>query len=128
MSTSIQKEYVLLVVDLRLAKLLQVQGNELLQQRAKALYEEVNPFYDTLVDVMEFRDIACSVLSDVATSSSCLKLSVNPNLTSRFMNLVVIFMQVHVMLSFIPGMKAILAVFARTHQHLNSSEDPSFGK
>eukprot|EP00026_Physarum_polycephalum_P000270 Phypoly_transcript_00270.p1 GENE.Phypoly_transcript_00270~~Phypoly_transcript_00270.p1 ORF type:complete len:988 (-),score=126.97 Phypoly_transcript_00270:2585-5365(-) len=84
--------------------------------------------YETLIDCSDWRDAAASLLVEVANGSVSLKLDENPVLTTQWLDLMVLYVRLHILASTIPDRKIALAVYYKMFYHIRSAAEPHYQK
>eukprot|EP01102_Stenamoeba_stenopodia_P021742 TRINITY_DN8845_c0_g1_i1.p1 TRINITY_DN8845_c0_g1~~TRINITY_DN8845_c0_g1_i1.p1 ORF type:complete len:1151 (-),score=261.18 TRINITY_DN8845_c0_g1_i1:250-3702(-) len=110
------------------SELEKVQGHELFVQRSKNIIDELDPIYFTFVDAMDFKDICLTLFNEFQTTANTFDLTENPHIFGSFMDLIVKFVQVHILLSTIADRKQVLSVYAKAHFYSKISEEPNYNK
>ncbi|EGG24359.1 component of SCAR regulatory complex [Cavenderia fasciculata] len=103
-----------------------VQGVELLTSRAKQYVEDLEPHYDTLVDCCDWRDACFSLLQEISGTTASIKFTNSIQLAAAFMDLVVLYVKIHVLIGMIGDRRTVLGVFARLFQHIRSAVEPNY--
>ena len=105
-----------------------VPGHDLLSSNSGKYLESLQVFYEAFTDVMRWKDLAFSCLCEVASNTSALSVVANPFLTYRFLEVVSIYIRLHLFLSTIADRKSVLAVYAKCHELSRNEMAPDFSK
>lgn len=105
-----------------------MQGYEVLTTKAKVISDDLEQHYETFVDCSEWKDAAHLLLIEVANASISLKLDENPVLTTLWLDLMVLYVRLHVLASTIPDRKLALAVYYKMFYHIRSAAEPHYQK
>ncbi|GAM26866.1 hypothetical protein SAMD00019534_100410 [Acytostelium subglobosum LB1] len=105
-----------------------VQGAELLTTRAKQYIEDLEPHYEALVDACDWKEAAFQLLQEIAGHTVALRFTSSIQLASIFIELVVIYTKLHIMLSNINDRRVVMAVYARLIQHQRSQVEPNYAR
>jgi NCK-associated protein 1 len=105
-----------------------IQGYELLTGRAKILSDEMEQHYEAFVDSVEWRDAALLLLTEVGSTTSSLTLAENPVLTEQWLDLMVLYVKVHILAGLISDRRVIAAVYFKMFYHIRSSLEPAYQK
>lgn len=84
--------------------------------------------YFTVMEVHEWREAAQPVLSEAAASVHAFRYEETPHLTEAFLDLVATYCQMMLLISQWSDRKALLPLFARLHQTMRGSSEPSYSK
>ncbi|EFA80340.1 component of SCAR regulatory complex [Heterostelium album PN500] len=105
-----------------------IQGVELLTSRAKQYVEDLEQHYETLVDVCDWKEAAFALLQEIAGNTVALRFTSSIQLSSAFIELVVIYGKIHILVSMIADRRVVLGVYARLVQHLRSQIEPNYSR
>ncbi|GAM28510.1 hypothetical protein SAMD00019534_116860 [Acytostelium subglobosum LB1] len=105
-----------------------VQGADLITSRAKQYMEDLEQHYETLVDACDWKEATCALLHEIANNTLALKFTASIQLSSRFMELVVLFAKLHMLLAHLADRRTVLAVYARLFQHTRSQVEPNYSR
>lgn len=105
-------------------------GYDALIPKAKALMEDFEYPYYTLVDSFEWRTKALTFLTEQSSKLFKLRLDENPTTTGLFFDLLVRFAQVHLLIGTIPQIdkRLSLAIYSRMYFHLRSQPEVSYSR
>eukprot|EP01129_Flabellula_baltica_P016062 TRINITY_DN8399_c0_g1_i1.p1 TRINITY_DN8399_c0_g1~~TRINITY_DN8399_c0_g1_i1.p1 ORF type:complete len:1138 (-),score=181.51 TRINITY_DN8399_c0_g1_i1:32-3445(-) len=80
-------------------------------EKPEDIYMSIEPWFYLLIDIMEFQPICMNVLSVVTTKAKYLDITTEPTLTSNFMNLLVTYVKLILLLEIIEEKKLIIYIF-----------------
>ncbi|XP_013397025.1 nck-associated protein 1 isoform X2 [Lingula anatina] len=84
-------------------------------------------YYYTFVDILDFRDHVSEVLTTMDAHQVRLDIGANFDLTKNYLDLIVTFVAIMILVSRVEDRKAILGLFYVAHEmHQNGQGDPSF--
>uniref|UniRef100_A0A8C4YL58 Nck-associated protein 1-like protein n=1 Tax=Gopherus evgoodei TaxID=1825980 RepID=A0A8C4YL58_9SAUR len=81
----------------------------------------LNSYYQSFVDVMEFRDHVYKLLNTIDASQCCFDIHVNYDLTKNYLDLVVTYTSVILLLSCIEDRKALIGMYNCAHEMIQGS-------
>ncbi|CAM4604698.1 unnamed protein product [Lepidochelys olivacea] len=88
----------------------------------------LNSYYQSFVDVMEFRDHVYELLNTIDASQCYFDIHVNYDLTKNYLDLVVTYTSVILLLSRIEDRKALIGMYNCAHEMIQGSGDPSYAR
>uniref|UniRef100_A0A8C8RPF9 NCK associated protein 1 like n=1 Tax=Pelusios castaneus TaxID=367368 RepID=A0A8C8RPF9_9SAUR len=88
----------------------------------------LNSYYQSFVDVMEFRDHVYELLNTIDASQCYFDIHVNYDFTKNYLDLVVTYTSVILLLSRIEDRKALIGMYNCAHEMIQGSGDPSFAR
>uniref|UniRef100_A0A670YTP2 NCK associated protein 1 like n=1 Tax=Pseudonaja textilis TaxID=8673 RepID=A0A670YTP2_PSETE len=95
--------------------------------REKAdIFRTLTAYYQTFVDVMEFRDHVYELLNTIDASQCYLDINVNYDFTKNYLDLIVTYVSVIVLLSRIDDRKVLIGLHHCTHEMIHGISDSSF--
>jgi len=103
-------------------------GYDTLTQKAKTLYEEIEPLYYAFIDAYEFKEAAVQTLSEIASTVVEMKLDDNPFVTVNYLDLFTVTAQLNLLISSIEERKLILAVYYKLFFFIKCTNEPNFGR
>lgn len=83
-------------------------------------------YYFTFVDILDFKDHVCELLTTMDACQLKLDITVNFDLTKCYLDLVVTYVSLMIMLSKIEDRKIVLGLFNAVHEIMNSTHEQSF--
>uniref|UniRef100_A0A673H318 Nck-associated protein 1-like n=1 Tax=Sinocyclocheilus rhinocerous TaxID=307959 RepID=A0A673H318_9TELE len=92
-----------------------------IQKQKSAVLEGLHSYYESFIDVMEFRDHVYELLNTIDASQCYFNIAVNFDFTKNYLDLIVTHASVIYMLSRIDDKKAIVGMYNYIYCHLNSS-------
>uniref|UniRef100_A0A8C4YJ65 NCK associated protein 1 like n=1 Tax=Gopherus evgoodei TaxID=1825980 RepID=A0A8C4YJ65_9SAUR len=111
------------------------QPNSSLKQHLGLVHREkaeiikvLNSYYQSFVDVMEFRDHVYKLLNTIDASQCCFDIHVNYDLTKNYLDLVVTYTSVILLLSCIEDRKALIGMYNCAHEMIQGSGNPSYAR
>ncbi|XP_013912433.1 PREDICTED: nck-associated protein 1-like [Thamnophis sirtalis] len=90
------------------------------------IFRALTPYYQTFVDVMEFRDHVYELLNTIDASQCYLNINVNYDFTKNYLDLIVTYVSVIVLLSRIDDRKVLIGLHHCTHEMIHGTSDASF--
>uniref|UniRef100_A0A3B4DIY9 NCK associated protein 1 like n=1 Tax=Pygocentrus nattereri TaxID=42514 RepID=A0A3B4DIY9_PYGNA len=102
------------------------QQLSLIQKQKSAVLEVLSSFYDSFVDVMEFRDHVYELLNTIDACQCYFNIVVNFDFTKNYLDLITTYASVILMLSRIDDKKAIVGMYNCAHEFSNGCSDPSY--
>ncbi|KJE88598.1 hypothetical protein CAOG_000229 [Capsaspora owczarzaki ATCC 30864] len=88
----------------------------------------LEPHYYTLLDALEFKDVAADLLTSLGSTVSACNLAANFHLTRGFLDLLVNYASAMIILSRVEDRKVIAALYCTTHELSASSAEPNYGR
>eukprot|EP00742_Colponemidia_sp_Colp-10_P004185 GILJ01004464.1.p1 GENE.GILJ01004464.1~~GILJ01004464.1.p1 ORF type:complete len:1153 (-),score=184.26 GILJ01004464.1:147-3605(-) len=105
-----------------------IAGYEQMQNSAKSIREELQEAYWTIKDALEFREAAYELLEDMAKNIISFKLDKNPDLMIGFMDVLVSYLQIHMLFASIADAKAIVSLYSRAYLALEAGNEPNYSR
>ncbi|KAL7843014.1 hypothetical protein AOLI_G00245260 [Acnodon oligacanthus] len=102
------------------------QQLSLIQKQKSAVLEVLSRFYESFVDVMEFRDHVYELLNTIDACQCFFNIVVNFDFTKNYLDLITTYASVILMLSRIDDKKAIVGMYNCAHEFSNGCSDPSY--
>ncbi|XP_062842505.1 nck-associated protein 1-like [Trichomycterus rosablanca] len=96
------------------------------QKQKSAILETFSSFYDSFIDVMEFRDHVYELLNTIDASQCYFNITVNFDFTKNYLDLIITYISVILMLSRIDDRKTLIGMYNCAYELSNGSSDPSF--
>uniref|UniRef100_A0A672LJL2 Nck-associated protein 1-like n=1 Tax=Sinocyclocheilus grahami TaxID=75366 RepID=A0A672LJL2_SINGR len=96
------------------------------QKQKSAVLEGLHSYYESFIDVMEFRDHVYELLNTIDACQCYFDIAVNFDLTKNYLDLIVTYASVIYMLSRIDDKKAIVGMYNCAFEFCNGNSDPSF--
>lgn len=90
------------------------------------IFRALGPFYNSFLDVMEFRDHVYELLNTIDASQCYFDIHVNYDFTKNYLDLIVTYASVILLLSRIDDRKAVIGLYHCAHEMIHGSSDPSF--
>ncbi|XP_070597100.1 nck-associated protein 1-like isoform X1 [Erythrolamprus reginae] len=90
------------------------------------IFRALTAYYQTFVDVMEFRDYVYELLNTIDASQCYLDISVNYDFTKNYLDLIVTYVSVIVLLSRIEDRKILIGLHHCTHEMIHGTSEASF--
>jgi NCK-associated protein 1 len=82
---------------------------------AREIVLDLQPFYHTFVDLLNFTDAAWQALQDMAVTTSQLSMTGCPDFAALYLNLFVTHAKVHLLVQRLDGLASIVMAFAYAH-------------
>jgi NCK-associated protein 1 len=90
------------------------------------IIKSLSLYYYTFVDLLDFKDHVCELLTSMGAFQIDLDISVNFELTKHYLDLVTTYVSLMVLLSRVEDRKAVLGLFNAAYEIVHSSADASF--
>ncbi|XP_073689019.1 nck-associated protein 1-like, partial [Garra rufa] len=97
-----------------------------IQKQKSVILEGLHSYYESFLDVMEFRDNVYELLNTIDACQCFFNILSNFDLTKNYLDLVVTYTSVIYMLSRIDDKKAIVGMYNCAFEFSNGNSDPSF--
>ncbi|TRY96954.1 hypothetical protein DNTS_013243 [Danionella cerebrum] len=97
-----------------------------LQKEKSEILKNLALYYFTFVDVMEFKDHVCELLNTVDACQVFFDITVNFDLTRNYLDLVVTYTTLMLLLSRIEERKAIIGLYNYAHEMTHGSSDREY--
>uniref|UniRef100_A0A8C1RXQ2 NCK associated protein 1 like n=1 Tax=Cyprinus carpio TaxID=7962 RepID=A0A8C1RXQ2_CYPCA len=97
-----------------------------IQKQKSAILEGLHSYYESFIDVMEFRDHVYELLNTIDASQCYFNIGVNFDFTKNYLDLIVTYASVIYMLSRMDDKKAIVGMYNCAYEFSNGNSDPSF--
>lgn len=101
------------------------KGWDIFQKRAAEITSQLQDYYLTFVDAMEFDHSAFELLAELSKTVT-FQYDINPDLMGFYMDLFLGYLQLHILISRVPDMKLYLTTYARAYQCANGNTEPEF--
>lgn len=83
-------------------------------------------YYYTFVDLLDYKDHVCELLTTMDACQLSLDISINFDLTKAYLDLVVTYVSLMILPSRIDDRKAVLSLFNLSHEMIQGHADPAF--
>lgn len=90
------------------------------------IIKSLSLYYYTFVDLLDFKDNVCELLTSMHAWQVQLDISLNFEVTKNYLDLVVTYVSLMILLSRVEDRKAVLGLFNAAYEMVNSQHDPSF--
>lgn len=90
------------------------------------ILKSLSLYYYTFVDLLDFKDNVCELLTSMDAWQIQLDINVNFELTKNYLDLVVTFVSLMILLSKVEDRKAVLGLFNAAYEMMNGQMDQSF--
>ncbi|XP_007429574.1 nck-associated protein 1-like [Python bivittatus] len=90
------------------------------------IFRALTAYYQTFVDVMEFRDHVYELLNTIDASQCYFDINVNYDFTKNYLDLIVTYVSLIILLSRIDDRKALIGLHHCTHEMIHGTSDASF--
>uniref|UniRef100_A0A8C1HDN4 Nck-associated protein 1 n=1 Tax=Cyprinus carpio carpio TaxID=630221 RepID=A0A8C1HDN4_CYPCA len=97
-----------------------------LQKEKSEILKNLALYYFTFVDVMEFKDHVCELLNTIDACQVFFDITVNFDLTKNYLDLVVTYITLMMLLSRIEERKAIIGLYNYAHEMTHGSSDREY--
>jgi NCK-associated protein 1 len=99
-----------------------------LKSKSKVFFEELEPFYYTLVDAYQFKELAGPVLIACANATTEFSLSNNPNVTELFFDVFTAYAKIVMMVFQFEEKKRVLGTYMKLYKYVRQTDEPSYQK
>ncbi|GFV82976.1 membrane-associated protein Hem [Trichonephila clavipes] len=83
-------------------------------------------YYYTFVDLLDFKDHVCELLTTLDACQLQLDITTSFDLTKNYLDLIVTYMSLMILLSRVEDRKAVLGLFTLAHEMTHGHNDPTF--
>ncbi|KAJ8688113.1 hypothetical protein QAD02_023908 [Eretmocerus hayati] len=90
------------------------------------IIKSLSLYYYTFVDLLDFKDNVCELLTAMDACAVYLDITVNFDLTKNYLDLVITYTTLMILLSRVEDRKAVLGLFNAAHEMVHNQSDPSF--
>ncbi|CAB0009496.1 unnamed protein product [Nesidiocoris tenuis] len=90
------------------------------------IIKSLSLYYFTFVDLLDFKDNVCELLTTMDACQLHLDLTLNYELTKGYLDLCVTYVSLMILLSRVDDRKAVLGLFNAAHEMMHNQSDPSF--
>ncbi|XP_054859951.1 nck-associated protein 1-like [Eublepharis macularius] len=90
------------------------------------IFRALTAYYQTFVDVLEFRDHVYELLNTIDASQCYFDIHVNYDFTKNYLDLIVTYASVILLLCRIDDRKALIGLYNCTYEMIHGTSDPSF--
>ncbi|XP_062401787.1 nck-associated protein 1-like [Sardina pilchardus] len=97
-----------------------------IQKQKTAVLEGLRSYYESFIDILEFRDHVYELLNTIDACQCFFNIVVNFDFTKNYMDLVVTYASVILVLSRIDDKKALVGMYNCAHEMSNGSSDPAY--
>ncbi|CAG9836304.1 unnamed protein product [Diabrotica balteata] len=97
-----------------------------IQSLKNDIIKSLSLYYYTFVDLLDFKDHVCDLLTSMDTFQVDLDITVNFELTKHYLDLVTTYVSLMVLLSKVEDRKAVLGLFNAAYEIVHGSQDGSF--
>lgn len=108
----------------------EIKSNQQQFAPLKAIKNEINKslslYYYTFVDLLDYKDHVCELLTTMDACQLSLDISINYDLTKAYLDLVVTYVSLMILPSRIEDRKAVLSLFNISHEIIHGHSDQSF--
>ncbi|XP_061785032.1 nck-associated protein 1-like [Nerophis lumbriciformis] len=103
-----------------------IQNLSSIQKQKSAVMEATTSYYDSFLDVIEFRDHVYELLNTIDACQCFFDIAVNFDFTKSYLDLIVTYASVIITLARIDEKKALVGMFNCAHEMIKGSGDPSY--
>uniref|UniRef100_A0A4W4HNB2 Nck-associated protein 1-like n=1 Tax=Electrophorus electricus TaxID=8005 RepID=A0A4W4HNB2_ELEEL len=97
-----------------------------IQKQKSAVLEGLSSYYESFIDVMEFRDHVYDLLNTIDACQCFFNITVNFDFTKNYLDLIITYASVILMLSRIDDKKVLVGMYNCAYELSNGSSDPSY--
>ncbi|XP_058869353.1 nck-associated protein 1-like [Acipenser ruthenus] len=97
-----------------------------IQKEKSEVLNTLTSFYHTFIDVMEFRDHVYELLNTIDACQCFFNITVNYEFTKSYLDLIVTYTSVILMLSRIDDKKVLVGMYNCAHEMSNGASDPAY--
>ncbi|XP_061543206.1 nck-associated protein 1-like isoform X4 [Phycodurus eques] len=97
-----------------------------IQRQKSEVMEATTSYYDSFLDVIEFRDHVYELLNTIDASQCFFDITINFDFTKSYLDLIITYTSVIVTLARIDEKKALVGMFNCAHEMTKGSRDPSY--
>lgn len=98
----------------------------IVNQNKETIMKNLALYYNTFVDLLDFKDHVCELLTTIDACQLSLDITVNYDLTKAYLDLVVTYVSIIILLSRIEDRKAVLSLYNIAYDMTNGHSDTSF--
>lgn len=103
-----------------------IQNLTCIQRQKSEVLAATSSYYDSFLDVIEFRDHVYELLNTIDASLCFFNIAVNFDFTKSYLDLITTYASVIITLSRIDDKKPLVGMFNCAHEMTNGSSDPSY--
>uniref|UniRef100_A0A1B6E8D2 Membrane-associated protein Hem n=1 Tax=Clastoptera arizonana TaxID=38151 RepID=A0A1B6E8D2_9HEMI len=103
-----------------------VKNLQLITQIRSEIIKSLSLYYYTFVDLLDFKDNVCEILTTMDACQVHLDITLNFELTKLYLDLVVTYVSLMILLSRVEDRKAVLGLFNAAHEMVHNQNDLSF--
>uniref|UniRef100_A0A4W5PS31 NCK associated protein 1 like n=1 Tax=Hucho hucho TaxID=62062 RepID=A0A4W5PS31_9TELE len=97
-----------------------------IQKQKSEVMTAMSSYYDSFIDVMEFRDHVYELLNTIDACQCFFNIAVNFDFTKNYLELIITYTSVIVMLSRVEDKKVLVGMYNCAHEMSNGSSDPAY--
>ncbi|KAM7422883.1 hypothetical protein PAMA_010764 [Pampus argenteus] len=103
-----------------------IQNLTAIQRQKSEVLNATASYYDSFLDVIEFRDHVYELLNTIDACQCLFDIAVNFDFTKSYLDLIVTYTSIIIILSRIDDKKALVGMFNCAHEMTNGCSDPSY--
>ncbi|XP_041638918.1 nck-associated protein 1-like [Cheilinus undulatus] len=103
-----------------------IQNLTSIQRQKSEVLTATTTYYDSFLDVIEFRDHVYELLNTIDACQCFFDIAFNFDFTKSYLDLIITYTSVIIILSRIDDKKALVGMFNCAHEMTNGSSDPSY--
>ncbi|KAL1110560.1 hypothetical protein AAG570_008088 [Ranatra chinensis] len=103
-----------------------IKGLQAISQIRSEIIKSLSLYYYTFVDLLEFKDCVCELLTTMDACQVHLDITLNFDLTKAYLDLCVTYVTLMILLSRVEDRKAVLGLFNAAHEMVHNQSDHSF--
>uniref|UniRef100_A0A8K9UXC6 NCK associated protein 1 like n=1 Tax=Oncorhynchus mykiss TaxID=8022 RepID=A0A8K9UXC6_ONCMY len=97
-----------------------------IQKHKSEVMVAMSSYYDSFIDVMEFRDHVYELLNTIDACQCFFNIAVNFDFTKNYLELIITYISVIIMLSRVEDKKVLVGMYNCAHEMSNGSSDPAY--
>ena len=103
-----------------------VKGLQTITNLRNEIIKSLSLYYYTFVDLLDFKDNVCELLTTMDACGVYMDITINFDVTKGYLDLVITYVSLMILLSRVEDRKAVLGLFNAAHEMVHSQSDPSF--
>ncbi|KAL0273323.1 UNVERIFIED_CONTAM: hypothetical protein PYX00_006016 [Menopon gallinae] len=103
-----------------------IKGLTAISSIQNEIIKSLSLYYYTFVDLLDFKDQVCELLTTMDACQVHLNITLNFELTKAYLDLVTIYVTLMILLSRVEDRKAVLGLFNAAHEMIHHQKDSSF--
>uniref|UniRef100_A0A6V7HS69 Membrane-associated protein Hem n=1 Tax=Bracon brevicornis TaxID=1563983 RepID=A0A6V7HS69_9HYME len=103
-----------------------IKGLQTITNLRNEIIKSLSLYYYTFVDLLDFKDNVCELLTTMDACGVHMDITINFDLTKAYLDLVITYVSLMILLSKVEDRKAVLGLFNAAHEMVHSQSDHSF--